>query len=263
MKIKLGCDPEAFLIDVKGQLHSAIGLIGGSKEEPANLALLGEGYAVQEDNVAIEFNIPPAASRTAFIKSIRRTLGFLSEVIDQDHGLQICTVSAASFPEDQLQDPRAMVFGCDPDYNAWTMAINPKPKAEDWTLRSCGGHVHIGFDKEKVIPEELIKQMDLHLGVPSVLMDRGELRKQLYGKAGAYRDKPYGAEYRTLSNFWIFNDRLIQWVWDNTSRAVAAAESRLTISEQDGTDIVNCINNNDKIMAESLLKRFNLEMVNV
>jgi len=58
--------------------------------------------------------------------------------------------------------------------------------------------------------------MDLYLGVPSVLMDKGELRKQLYGKAGAYRMKPYGVEYRTLSNFWIFSDTTIGWVWDNT-----------------------------------------------
>jgi len=45
--IKLGCDPEAFLVDINGQLRSSIGLIGGSKEMPRPLFALGEGYAVQ------------------------------------------------------------------------------------------------------------------------------------------------------------------------------------------------------------------------
>jgi hypothetical protein len=90
--------------------------------------------------------------------------------------------------------------------------------------------------------------MDLFLGVPSILMDKGDVRKQLYGSAGAYRDKPYGGEYRTLSNFWIFDNHLIEWVWNNTSRAVDAAEAQFTISEQDGTSIVQCINNKLKLL---------------
>jgi len=96
-----------------------------------------------------------------------------------------------------------------------------------------------------------------------VLMDKGLLRKELYGKAGAFRDKSYGAEYRTLSNFWIFNNRLIEWVWDNTSRAVAAAESRLVISQEDEADIIKAINTNDVAIAEKLIKKFNLDVVYV
>ena len=103
--------------------------------------------------------------------------------------------------------------------------------------------------------------MDLFLGIPSVLMDKGHLRKNLYGKHGAYREKAYGVEYRVLSNFWIFNNRLIEWVWDNTSRAIAAAESQFAISEEDGHDIIKAIDNNDVAIAEKLIKKFNLEVV--
>lgn len=258
MKISLGCDPECFLIDIQGQLHSSIGLIGGSKASPMRLEL-GEGYCVQEDNVALEFNIPPAHDRPAFIDSISKTLAYLTEGVQARYGFTLSKSSAESFPAEQLDNPAALEFGCEPDYNAWTKAVNPKPKAADATLRSCGGHVHVGYDKTKAEAETVIQMMDLFLGVPSILMDKGDLRKKLYGKAGAYRDKGYGVEYRTLSNFWIFNDKLIEWVWNNTSKAVDAAESQLTISEEDGIDIVSCINNNDKALAEVLLKRFNLE----
>lgn len=263
MKIKLGCDPEAFLVDIKGQLKSSITLIGGSKEMPRPLMALGDGYAVQEDNVAIEFNIPPAEGRSSFIKSIRSTLDYLEGMVKDQYGFGISQLSAASFPMEELTNPAALVFGCDPDYNAWTKRMNPKPSAEDKSLRSCGGHVHVGYDVNSGLSHrDIIKMMDLHLGVPSVLMDHGELRKQLYGKAGAFRQKMYGVEYRTLSNFWIFDDKKIGWVWDNTLRAVAAAE-QFDISDEDGVDIVNAINNNDKDLANSIVKRFNLEVLNV
>jgi len=263
MKIKLGCDPEAFLIDVKGQLKSSIGLIGGSKDMPRPLFELGEGYAVQEDNVAIEFNIPPAEGRYEFVRSIRGTLNHLSDMVKSGYGFSIANMSAASFPEEELQSPEAFVFGCEPDFNAWTQDVNPKPTAEDKALRSCGGHVHIGYEVGTVDGNEIVKHCDLHLGVPSVIMDKGDLRKQLYGKAGACRYKPYGVEYRTLSNFWIFDDKLIEWVWNNTNRAVSAAESRLAIGKEDEYDIIKAINNNDKAIAEKLIKKFNLEVVNV
>jgi hypothetical protein len=262
MEIKLGCDPEAFLIDEQGQLKSSIGLVGGSKYHPMPLPL-GDGYAVQEDNVAIEFNIPPAAGRSEYVESINKVLKFLTDSLKTSYGLSMSPISAASFPESELVHPAAKVFGCDPDYNAWTLKRNPRPNATDKTLRSCGGHVHIGFDKTKIKTEQLIKLMDLFVGVPSVLMDKGELRKTLYGKAGAYRDKSYGGEYRTLSNFWVFNNSLIEWVWDNTSRAVNAAEAQITLSEQDSLDIVNCINKNDKELAQRLVEKHNLQVVYV
>lgn len=263
MKIKLGCDPEAFLIDINGQLKSSIGLIGGSKEAPRPLLTLGDGYAVQEDNVALEFNIPPAEGRSQFVESIQGTLKYLTDMVKGDYGFTISELSAASFPMEELASPEAFIFGCDPDFNAWTKAVNPKPAAEDKALRSCGGHVHVGYDRSLAAGTDIIQHMDLHLGVPSVLMDKGQLRKQLYGKAGAYRDKSYGVEYRTLSNFWIFNNRLIEWVWNNTSRSVAAAESRLAISEEDKTDIISAINDNDVAIAEKLVKKFNLDVVYV
>lgn len=261
MKLKLGCDPELFMIDRNGKLRASCGLIGGTKRNPMPLPL-GDGYAVQEDNVAIEFNIPPAEDVQAFVSSIRKTMNFLEEGINKMYGFKLSPLSAASFPEDQLVAPAALEFGCEPDFNAWTGKKNPKPKAEDKNLRSCGGHVHIGFDKNEVRLERAIKCCDLFMGVPAVLMDEGEKRKELYGKRGAYREKVFGGEYRVLSNFWIKEDRLIQWVWDNVHKAVDAAKSPFAIDEYDEA-ILDAIDNNNKEAAAYLVKQCNLEVLSV
>lgn len=263
--IKIGCDPEFFLADLKGQLKSSIGKIGGTKAYPMALPL-GPGYAVQEDNVSVEFNTPPAETREAFIQSVSGTLKFLSDHVHEAYGWMVVNTSAESFPEEELQDPRALEFGCEPDYNAWSGRVNPRPSAPDKTLRSCGGHVHVGFDianKGEDHARSIIQHMDLYLGVPSVLMDKGEKRKELYGQAGACRIKNYGVEYRTLSNFWIFDEKKIGWVYDNALKAVASADAQNVLQEQDRQLVQDCINNNDKAVADYLADKYQLEVLHV
>jgi Phage phiEco32-like COOH.NH2 ligase-type 2 len=210
--------------------------------------------------VAIEFNIPPAKDAKAFVQSIGSTLDFLAMSVHSMYGFNLQKLSAASFPDEELEDPAARVFGCDPDYNAWTGKRNPKPKASDPNLRSCGGHIHVGGLPEGIDKKRVIRCMDFFLGVPSALMDDGEKRKELYGKRGAYRDKSYGVEYRTLSNFWVFDAKLRQWAWDNTERAVKAAMEGFEVEELDD-EILSAIDKNDKIVAAELCKTYELEVV--
>jgi len=221
-----GCDPEIFVKNKEGDVCSAIGLFGGTKEKPRPIKSLGEGFAVQEDNVLVEFNIPPAKSGKEFAESVQKTVDVLTRRALR-HGLSFTQGSAFSLKPEYLQDPKALVFGCEPDYNAYTTQANPAPKSPDACLRSAGGHVAFGVelnaDRGKWWKETLqyqrtaptwgcivIKKLDYLLGIPSILLDDGELRKQLYGKAGAFRAKPFGVEYRTLSNFWIFNPKLAE-----------------------------------------------------
>ena len=83
----------------------------------------------------------------------------------------------------------------------------------------------------------------------SVIADQGHLRKQLYGKAGAFRPKPYGVEYRVLSNFWIFDKEKTNTVWNLTERAVEHVYSKKKIDNELGQAIVNCINLGDTRVA--------------
>lgn len=252
MKFKLGCDPEIFCEDDFGNIRSAIDTFGGTKEEPRELPL-GKGFAVQEDNVALEFNIPASETSDIFVKNINDVVNYLADTAYEAFGLRFNKQSGILFPEEQLQDIRALEFGCEPDYNAYTGRRNPRPAAADERLRSAGGHVHVGVElklnhKEKC---RIARLMDLHLGIPSVLMDEGVMRKELYGKAGAMRFKEYGLEYRTLSNFWVFSDHTRKWVWDATERALNDFETGRDVLDIQEL-LVNTINNNN-VNAASLM----------
>lgn len=261
--MRLGCDPEIFLQDAAGALVAVCGKIGGTKDAPRPLEPLGAGYAVQEDNVALEFNIPPANSSNEFVKNVSAARSFLSEMV-QYQGLAFSKLSAALFPDDELIDPKALEFGCDPDFNAWTNGgVNPKPKADDHRLRSCGGHVHVGHNfYSRADAFNFIKYMDLYLGVPSVLMDKGSLRKKLYGKSGACRIKTYGVEYRTLSNFWVFDDKLIEWVWHQTEAAMNAwIHNNEKLFALEAHNIQKAIDENNEDVAFYLIDKYELQVV--
>jgi hypothetical protein len=238
MKFMIGCDPEVFLKSKKyGHYTSAVGLIGGSKHKP--LAIDKDGHFILEDNVAVEFNTKPAEDVQSFRSSIHKVLDHLRGILPE---YELDKASAVSFPEAELQTPEAQEFGCEPDYNAWTKSKNPKPQAADENLRSCGGHIHVGSDIAINSPIDVIRACDLFLGVPSVAMDHGTLRRKLYGKAGSFRIKPYGVEYRTLSNFWIFDDTFIDWAYQGTQAALNFVANGGKIPEADGFLIQRCIN---------------------
>lgn len=259
-KLTLGADPELFLVDAANAFVSAVGKIGGTKRNPQPLPI-GEGFAVQEDNVAVEYNIPASASKVAFNHNIARAMSYLSDRVSQ-LGLHFVNESAVSFPMKELYTPEAMTFGCDPDFNAWDKGKrNPRPRADDPTLRSCGGHVHVGYTfntRKDVI--NFIKHMDMAT-IGSVLMDKGEKRRQLYGKPGAFRYKPYGCEYRSLSNFWVFESRLTDWVWDATEMALDAWQNNKFDVDANRDLILDAINNGNKAAATQLIDKYNLLVV--
>lgn len=253
----IGADPEIFVRDAV-QARSIIGKIGGTKHDPRPLPL-GKGFAVQEDNVAMEFNIPACKTKAAFVKAIADATGFLETVIKDQYGFMFDQRSAISFTDQELDDPAAHVFGCEPDYNCWTRERNPRPSAQDKNLRSCGGHIHIGFADHD--PHEVVKAMDLFASVPATLMDKGELRKQLYGKAGAFRLTSFGVEYRPLSNFWIFKPRLCEWAYDAVDRALMAVSTGMSFDD-DKDAILEAVDMNNKDAAMSLVAKYGLEVVN-
>jgi hypothetical protein len=55
----------------------------------------------------------------------------------------------------------------------------------------------------------IVRELDYYLGLPSLKWDTDGRRRKLYGKAGAFRPKPYGLEYRVLSNKWLSDEKLI------------------------------------------------------
>lgn len=256
----VGADPELFLVDNEGNFISSIDRIGGSKDFPRPID--EEGCAVQEDNVAVEYNIPPVQTVESFIHYNRKVLQYLAEHVAQQ-GLSLRIQPSARFSKKELSDPRALQFGCDPDFNAWKGGSqNPRPHSKDRSLRSAGGHIHLGgidgLDKKLVI-----KAMDLFVGVGMLQYDTDKERRQLYGLPGAYRDKPYGVEYRTPSNAWLQSEETIRYVWKQQERAVEFVRSgeaeRLLADDSDLAEkIQTCIMTSDMALFEELKSEFDL-----
>lgn len=254
----IGIDPELFLYDPKEQVfRSVIGRVGGTKEKPLDI---GNGCAVQEDNMAVEFNTPATSVQSTFTENISYVQGWLDGHL-AGQGLQLAGNAVARFPLIDYDNEKAWEFGCDPDFNAVTGEENPKPKAADKYMRTAGGHLHFGYDNpDNITNRKLMLIADLVLGVPSVLLDKDTERRELYGKASAHRIKPYGAEYRTLSNFWVQSKELQEWAFTNSMRVFEMLDDFDKVMA--GNTLVMAtaaINNCDKKLASFLARRYSLD----
>lgn len=220
LNIMLGSDPEIFVENKEGRIVSGIDLIPGDKNNP--FAISDSGHAIQVDNIAWEFNIPPCKTSEEFSHHIQYVLNHLQEDADK-HGLVLSKKSSDMIKASELKDPRSLVFGCDPDFNAYTMSDNPMPNNKT-KLRCVGGHVHIGYNEPNVDDTiRIVKLFDLMVVLPASLLDPDTRRRELYGKPGAFRFKDFGVECRALSNFWIHTDELRNWVFEKTTDAVLMA----------------------------------------
>lgn len=264
MTISIGADPEVF-VSFLGKLVSGFNLIPGTKEKPHKVPR----GAVQVDGMALEFNIDPAYSEEEFVGSVDTVLSQMAAMVP-DH----CLVAepVAHFGKEYIdeQPQEAKELGCDPDFNAYEGgAENPTPD-ESKPFRTAAGHVHIGWDDcadqddmHSLKCRALAKELDLYLGLGSLLFDADGLRRELYGKAGAFRPKSYGMEYRTLSNKWLSNTELTAWVYRNAYKAVDQLFNGNQLANKYGDELATIINTSDVKRAKEIILAENLEMPNV
>ena len=259
LDILLGADPEKFVHNGE-EFVSAHGMIKGDKECPFPVV----NGAVQVDGMAVEFNIDPAADKEQFLGNLKSVMSQLDAMLPS-HSTVACPTADFSAEIIAATPKEALELGCEPDFNAWKDGeANPSPNG-DVSFRTGAGHIHIGWtsdmdinDPEHVLAcSQLCKQLDLYLGVPSVLFDNDDRRRELYGKAGAMRVKPYGVEYRVLSNAWLEDDSLMSWVYDNTIKAIA---NLLDKGLEATDDIVDVINTSHQGMARTICAKNNIQL---
>lgn len=216
----IGTDTEVSLYDpLANEFISAIDRIPGTKAVPHKTP---NGW-IQQDNVAVEFNTVPVSSDHPNAKDEWRN-NVLSAYNDvklyaKKIGLEVLIVPQAVYPTRELIHPVARIAGCDPDFCVYTLeSANIPPDLSGTNLRTFGGHIHIGHEggmDNYELSHALVRAFDSTLGLASLVLDvDGSTRRNLYGKAGAFRPKPYGFEYRTLSNFWITSYNYINFVYD-------------------------------------------------
>lgn len=259
--ITLGADPEV-IVAKNGKVWHCIGEVGGTKEEPTKIFRDGvEVGAVQEDNVLYEFNIMPHDTKDGFIKNVKTMLDVGREILGDEYSLT--TLSSHIFAQEDLEQfpESAFIFGCEPDFFAGNGEVNNKPTAPWPGLRTAGGHVHFGFDnrlaKDQANVLQLMQLCDIYMALPALELDGDSLRRELYGKAGAHRPKPYGAEYRVLSNFWIHSEANSGFVFDQAQRAynsMVSGEGRELLARFPYELICEIINSNDRARAERAVK---------
>lgn len=222
----LGADPEVFIRGTTAGKPwvSAEGLLPGTKKDPHPVA----GGAVQVDGMAAEYNIDPAKSEQEFVDLNNQVLIQLSKMVPDFELVNRPCVTFSKKVWDGVPD-LSKEMGCDPDMDAYTNALNIQPEP-DVDYRTAAGHIHLGWitgmDVEDLSHQDacnmMAKELDIYLGMPFAWLDNSEAarkRRKLYGKAGAYRIKSYGMEYRVLSNFWVGNEQLTRWVYQNAKLA--------------------------------------------
>ena len=249
-RFTFGCDPELFILNEKGELVSAAGLIPGTKHEPHKV----KNGAVQVDGVAAEFNIDPASSFEEFHQNISSVMRQLKRFLPE--GYSFSPLPAVTFSEevwDSVPD-EAKELGCEPDFNAWTGGVNPPPMdVLNPRMRTASGHLHIGWRDDGDISDlghltdcmDLVKQLDWYLGAWSIRLDSDPMRRQLYGRAGACRYKSYGVEYRVLSNFWLFSPDRRLAVWNRMQLAIKNMQKQFipeVVTEEDNNALIHSIN---------------------
>lgn len=213
----IGADIEFFAKNKKTRdIIPCVGIIPGTKENPWSADDWQEGYALQEDNVMVEVNIPPQQSPGAFVTAVNTVKQYAqSELANRlDPRIRPSVTFAKRvvhhFTAAQLDNPQAQLIGCDPDFDAYEGGNIRIPPKSVTNSRSCGGHVHLGGDfKCPDFVAALFTELAVAAYLPPSYMDTSE-RTEFYGAPGIFRPKEYGIEYRTPSNLWA-TDQDVMW----------------------------------------------------
>lgn len=273
--VTIGADPEFFVMDSRtNNIVPIVGMLGGTKEAPLPVPGALKGFAIQEDNVMAEYNIPPTTDAYQFAEYV--TLGrqyALTAARKANPHLTTYQGCGHLFPSKHLQTPQAQMFGCSPDFDAYAQGralprIQPvELEANGGAWRFAGGHVHIGYDAETFgwLPPPFVVAAfcDVFLSIPMIAHEydcQGERRKW-YGTAGRFRPTAHGIEYRTLGNSWTMRDSYcvnVAYGVTNLAAEFKKGEARIRQLYNDlpWVDIRRTINTEDYNTASELRNHF-------
>lgn len=257
-QLTLGTDPEVFLWSTKDNIfYPSFGIINGDKEIPFQIPELPTGFTTQVDNVMCEFNIPASSNEEEFSNNIQKVLDHLKKTLPES--LVVKIQPSAEFTDEMLKSDHAHLVGCSEDFSAYTGSNVSVKNLSESNYRYAGGHVHVGYPDHNYLSSlELIKWMDIFLGLPSVILDTDEKRKAVYGTPGRWRDKSFGLEYRVLSNWWIEEDEYRRFIFRQTEKAYYAFKENVIIGEEFEAQVQDCIKNNNAEQARILMAHFNV-----
>ena len=281
---RVGADPELFICNLANEIIPACGMVGGTKHDPlivnkdivnlygtertprGGIPPVGN-YAIQEDNVMLEFNIPAYGSANEFIGAVSKMMYFLENSVLGPKNLRLrYGVVDHAFKETVLaKHPQSQDIGCTPDFTAYPkedgrFERTPYSAMDLGNRRFCGGHLHVQYDAKLVPPHVFSQFMDCVVCLPYLSLDRQKGRRLFYGQPGLFRVKPYGIEYRTLSSFWLepdFRERHLLEMIDNVLALARTANNQCDAlkkmySNVDWDDVAEIIRNEDSKKAVAM-----------
>lgn len=231
IRCNLGGDPEFFVANKRGQVLNADRFFPG-KDNPMRVGESEGKCRLFFDGIQGEMAYGPAHCREVISGRIRAVLMMVHNLIKEN---KVILKPSSRIQRSVINqaDPEARIFGCAPDFNAYTRSVNTcEMDASRHPFRYAGGHLHFGTsmrlevmskaNPEKFMVEEeemhlrLIKMMDLLITIPTLPLDNApgsKRRRDKYGKAGCFRPTPYGIEYRTPSCWWLKSPMTVSLVY--------------------------------------------------
>lgn len=168
---------------------------------------LGSCY-VYPDNVLLEVNADPC-ELDEFAEVITEQKEDIESFLNDLNLYTTWGEAQAEYPKDQLCHPSAHRIGCHPFLNAYLLGVPLRPQEYTDHWRFAGGHIHLAYDKNLVPSHFLVKMLDDKFKHIDMEENTAKRRDMFYGQLGSFREKPYGLEYRSLTNGWMRNPQKI------------------------------------------------------
>jgi len=274
----LGGDPEFFIAERKTKRIVSADKFFPSKHKPIRV----EGReAINSklffDGIQAEAALAYNRCREYMVDNAQFVFEKVFSIIGKDHEVVIKPATRVQKSVIMAADPEARIFGCAPDFNAYTLSTNTSEMdASRHPFRYAGGHIHLGMsspylkegDEEWELamrPENhirVIKLLDLILGITTLPLDNAtgsKRRRDKYGKAGCFRPTPYGVEYRTQSCWWLKSPITLSLVYSLARIAWNVAINKkdklfFKIAKVDEQEVNGTINNSDITNARKIWK---------
>lgn len=231
----MGHDAELFTV-AEGKIVPVCGRVGGTKEKPLPLPDSKVGTTYQEDGVALELGMTPCLAQE-FLGNASVCLREANSFA-KSKGLELTQGSSHKFKVADLKPfPEAMILGCCPDQLASARGEKREPFAIESfnNQRFTGGHLHFSYPMGGTVTDPRNANNVPTWAIVDMLdamalayyryhsLDFQTSRYSFYGLPGLYRDKPYGLEYRTPANSWLWHtDRETATFIEGCARVVQA-----------------------------------------
>jgi hypothetical protein len=209
--ITFGTDVEGSLYHVEKRQHIPATEFNTPHDKDHRKFWENDQGSYHRDNILVEFQTPVCTTWPGLKRSVLTCVKLLQAEYTA-MGCKVMYTPVTLFKDEKmLAIEEAQEMGCDPDYCAYTGEKMEGAVAKDMgPHRAASGHLHLGGLEDLNFEQQclLVRWLDVLVGLPhaQIESDMGgtsEMRRKWYGQAGRFRSKPYGIEYRTLSNQWV------------------------------------------------------------